>query len=239
VVQQETSRALAGQLKTPDYLTRRALDASLFPKHDPSLRRATPSTVSALTLQDVKQDYERVFRPDLTTIVVIGNVTLPQARQSIEKYFGQWKASGAPPVTELPPVPANQPGFTIVPDKSRVQVKVLLAETLGLNRFDPDYYALELGNHVLGGGFYATRFYRDLRENAGLVYFVSSSFDVGKTRAIYAVDYACDPQNVSRARAVVVRDLKAIASNACERRRLATGKGDAVAAGASFGSKRG
>lgn len=81
---------------------------------------------------------------------------------------------------------------------------------LGLNRFDPDYYALELGNHGLGGGFYATRLYRDLRENSGLVYFVSSSFDVGKTRAIYAVDYACDPQKVSQARAVVVRDLNAM-----------------------------
>ena len=55
-----------------------------------------------------------------------------------------------------------------------------LAETLGLNRFNPDYYALELGNHVLGGGFYATRFYRDLREKGGLVYTVSSSFNVGR-----------------------------------------------------------
>jgi zinc protease len=210
VVQQETSRTVAGQLKSPDYLTRRALDARLFPKDDPALRQATPSTVSALTHQDVKQYYERVFRPDLTTIVVIGNVTVPQAQQIIEKYFGKWKSSGAPPATELPPVPANQPGFTTVPDKSRVQEKVLLAETLGLNRFNPDYNALELGNHVLGGGFYATRFYRDLRENSGLVYFVSSSFDVGKTRAIYAVDYACDPQNVSHARAVVLRDLKAM-----------------------------
>jgi zinc protease len=210
VVQQETSRALAGQLKTPDYLAQRALDASLFPKDDPSPRQATPSTVSALSLQNVKQYHERVFRPDLTTIVVIGDVTLPQAQQIIEKYFGEWKASGTAPVTELSPVPANQPGFTIVPDKSRVQVKVLLAETLGLNRFDPHYYALELGNHVLGGGFYGTRLYRDLRQNSGLVYFVSSSFDVGKTRAIYAVDYACDPQNVSKARAVVLRDLKAM-----------------------------
>jgi zinc protease len=83
VVQQETSRTLAGQLKTPDYLTQRALDASLFPRDDPSLRQATPSTVSVLTLQNVKQYYERVFRPDLTTIVVIGNVTLPQAQEII------------------------------------------------------------------------------------------------------------------------------------------------------------
>jgi zinc protease len=140
--------------------------------------------------------------------VVIGNVSPEQAKATIEKYFGGWTATGPQPPTDLPPVPPNSPGVTAVPDKSRVQVSVNLAETLGLNRFDPDYYALQLGNHVLGGGFYATRLYRDLRENSGLVYTVSSSFDIGKTRAIYAVNYACDPQNVSKARAIIVRDLK-------------------------------
>jgi zinc protease len=154
--------------------------------------------------------YRHVFRPDLTTIVVIGNVTPEKAREVAEKYFGDWKASGPPPQTDLPPVPPNPPGVTAVPNKSRVQVSAHLAETLGLNRFDPDYYALELGNHVLGGGFYATRLYRDLRENAGLVYFVDSSFGIGKTRSTYRVDYACDPQNVSKARGVIERDLKAM-----------------------------
>jgi zinc protease len=208
IVQQETAQAVAGQLQSPDYLAGRALDAGLFPKNDPSLREATPQTISALTLANVKDYYQRVFRPDLTTIVVIGDVTPEQAKAVVEKYFGAWQASGNAPETNLPPVPANQTGSTVVPDKSRVQDKVQLAETLGLNRFDPDYYALELGNHVLGGGFYATRLYRDLRETAALVYFVSSSFEVGKTRGIYRVSYACDPQNVSKARAIVVRDLR-------------------------------
>ena len=63
---------------------------------------------------------------------------------------------------------------------------------------------------MLGGGFYATRLYQDLRENAGLVYYVNSSFNVGRTRGYYSVNYACDPQNVSKARAVVERDLKAM-----------------------------
>ena len=125
-------------------------------------------------------------------------------------------ARGRPPARRRPltclTVPPNEPHVTAVPDKSRVQVNVESGETLGLNRFNPDYYALELGNHVLGGGFYSTWFYRDLRENAGLVYFVGSSFNIGKTRGIYSVDYACDPQNVSKARAIVVRDLKAIQS---------------------------
>ena len=210
VVQQQTAAEVAGELKSPDYLTARAVDAGLYPKDDPSLRQAIPETVKALTLKDVRDYYEHTFRPDLTTIVIIGNVTPTEAIEAVNKYFGGWKTSGPPPETDLPPVPANSPAVTAVPDKSRVQVNVSLAETLGLNRFNPDYYALELGNHVLGGGFYSTRLYQDLRENSGLVYFVSSSFGVGKIRSVYRVDYACDPQNVSKARAVVVRDLKAM-----------------------------
>ena len=73
---------------------------------------------------------------------------------------------------------------------------------------------MELGNHVLGGGFYATRFYRDLREKGGLVYSVSSSFNVGKTRGIYEVHYGCDPPNVSKAHSIVARDLKDLQSAA-------------------------
>jgi zinc protease len=210
VVQQQTADAVAGQLQSPEYLVSRALDAGLYPKNDPLQREATPATVKSLTLQNVSGYYQRAFRPDLTTIVVIGNVTPEKAREVAEKYFGDWKASGPPPQTDLPPVPLNSPGVTAVPNKSRVQVSAHLAETLGLNRFNPDYYALELGNHVLGGGFYATRLYRDLRENAGLVYFVDSSFGIGKTRSTYRVDYACDPQNVSKARSVIERDLKAM-----------------------------
>jgi zinc protease len=209
-VRRQLAATVSGRLRSPDYLTDRAVHKSLFPRNDPTLREATPATVSARNLQDVKNYYQRVFRPDLTTIVVVGKITPEKAREAIQKCFGGWKASGPKPPTVLPPVPANPPSSTAVPDSSRVQDKVTLAQTLGLNRENPDYYALELGNHVLGGGFYATRLYRDLRENAGLVYFVESSFEVGRSRALYVVEYACDPPNVSKARAIVERDLKAM-----------------------------
>jgi zinc protease len=208
VVQKQTAETVAGELESPDYLTRRTLNAGLYPKDDPTQRQATPQTVSSLTLQEVKDFYSHAFRPDLTTIVVIGNVTPEQAKEAVTKYFRPWQATGPKPDTDLPPVPANPPSASVVPNKSRVQDEVTLAQTVGLNRFNPDYYALQLGNNVLGGGFYATRLYQDLRENAGLVYYVASSFNVGKTRGTYSVRYACDPENVSKARAVVVRDLK-------------------------------
>lgn len=207
ITRHQLAATVAGQLQSPDYLTSRALDAALFPKTDPTLREATPASVNAMTLQDVTSYYRHVFRPDLTTIVVIGKVSPEQAKAIIEKYFGSWKSTGPKPPTSLPTVANNKPSVTAVPDKSRIQVKAMLAETLRINRFNPDYYALELGNHVLGGGFYATRLYQDLRERTGLVYYVSSSFDIGKTRGVYEVDYGCNPPNVTKARAIVIRDL--------------------------------
>ncbi len=210
IMQAQTARSVAGLLQSPFYLSGRALDAALYPADDPSLREATPATVSGLTLADVKAYYAKVFRPDLTTIVVMGKVTPEEAKAAVVKYFGGWKAEGPKPDTVLPAVPANRPSATVVPDSSRVQDSVTLAETLGLERSNPDYYALQLGNHVLGGAFYATRFYRDLREKGGLVYYVSSNFDVGQKRSLYVVRYGCDPPNVSKAQAIVVRDLKSM-----------------------------
>jgi zinc protease len=213
IVQQQVAATVAGELQSPGYLVSRAVEMGLFPEGDPTQRQATVATVSSLTLQDVKDYYEKVFRPDLTTIVVIGRVTPEKAKATVERHFGTWRAVGPKPNVLLPPVPANKPSTTAVADPSRVQEEVTLTETLGLTRSNSDYYALELGNHVLGGGFYATRLYQDLREKRGLVYYVSSSFEVGRTRAVYEVGYACDPPNVSTARAIIQRDLKDMQSS--------------------------
>ncbi len=208
IIQRQIAATVAGQLESPDYLTSRAMNLHLLPKDDPVLRQTTPETVGSLTLQDVKEYYSKVFRPDMTTIVVIGNVDPAAAKKVIWEYFKEWKASGPKPQTELPPVPLNKPATAEVPDVSRVQDDVFLSEELGLTRSNPDYYALQLGNHVLGGAFYATRFYRDLRENTGLVYYVGASFDVNKARGRYDITYACDPDNVSKARTIIIRDLR-------------------------------
>ncbi|MGH9354653.1 MAG: M16 family metallopeptidase, partial [Terriglobia bacterium] len=224
IIRSQTARAVAGRLESPDYLTSRALRIALFPRSDPTLRQSTPATISALRLEDVKSYYQRAFRPDLTTIVVIGHVDPARAKAVVEKHFNAWHSAGPKPPTTLPAVPPNGRSATIVPDSSRVQVRVLLAENLGLNRFNPAYYALNLGNHVLGGGFYASRLYQDLRENAGLVYYVSSSLDSGRTRTVYRLSYGCDPPNVSKARSIIVRDLKAMQAAAVTPRELRQAK---------------
>ena len=208
VMQRQTAEYVAGELQSPGYRTSRALDLALLPAGDPVLRQATPATVNKVTLDEVKQYHAATFRPDLTTIVVIGDVTPDEARAVIEKWFGDWKASGPKPNTTLPAVPLNKPSAVDVADAEAVQDSVTLSEQLKLNRFDPDYYPLQLGNHVLGGGFYATRLYHDLRQVAGYVYSVDVNLNASKTRATYSVDYGCNPENVSKARALAVRDLE-------------------------------
>ncbi len=208
ITRQQYAQYVAGNLQSPGYRTSRALDLALLPKGDPVLREITPATLKTLTLDDVKKYYAATVRPDLTTIVVIGDVTPEEARTVIEKWFGSWKADGAKPNTTLPAIPVNKASAATVPDAQAVQDSVVLAEQIDINRFDPDYYPLQLGNHVLGGGFYATRLYHDLRQVAGYVYNVNVSMGTSETRGSYSVDYGCDPPNVSKARALIVRDLE-------------------------------
>jgi zinc protease len=208
IIQPQLAAQVAGELQSPDHIAGHKLTTSLFPNGDPATRETTPATIKSLSLDDVKNYYTSAFRPDMTTIVVIGKISPETAVATIEKYFGGWQASGEKPNTLFPSAPTNSVSVTHVPDASRVQDKVTLAQTLQLTRTNADYYALQLGNHVLGGGFYATRLYRDLREKAGLVYYVGSSFNIGLTRGVYQVPYACDPPNVSKARAIIVSNLK-------------------------------
>jgi zinc protease len=194
--------------RSPSHLAQLALRNALFAPDDPSLRQATPETIGALTPEAVRNYFRTVFRPDLTTIVVVGHITPEAARGAIEKYFGSWTAQPPVPVTDLPralPKPANT---VAVPDASRVQDSVYLAQTIDLTRSDPDYYALNLGSTVLGGGFYSTRLSVELRKKAGLVYTVGSDVQAGRNRTVYFVDYACDPQNVSKAARIVAREIR-------------------------------
>ena len=210
VVKQQTAEYLEGQMKSPGYHADRAVKTGLLPSGDPALREPKPESVGALTIDDVRKHYATTFRPDLTAIAIIGDIDPAEAKRIVEKYFGAWKADGPTPDPTLPPVPKNTTKDFNVADPEAVQASVTLAEEAGLTRFDPDYYAIQLGNNVLGGGFYATRLYHDLRQVEGLVYTVEDDFTAGKTRSVYTVSFGSDPPNVAKARDLIVRDLRAM-----------------------------
>jgi zinc protease len=209
IVRQQQAQSLSGLLQSPEYLFHRAMVKSVVPESDPQLRQATPKSVMGLSLADVHGFYARAYRPDLTTIVVVGDVTPDEAQRTVEQDFGGWTAQGAKPSIDLPAIPPSKPTAAHVPDSSNVQDTVALVESVPLPVTNPDRFNLMVGNTILGGGF-SSRLYQDLRVKTGYVYNVDSQLDWSRTRCDYSVSFGADPDKVVKARAAVVEDLKTL-----------------------------
>ena len=209
VVRQQAAQGLAGLLQSPDYLFARAVKKAVAPLGDPSLRQPSPAGIMALKAADLDAFYHAAFRPDLTTIVVAGDVSPDEAQRVVSANFGAWQAVGPTPAIDLPPLPPSHGSAARIADPTSVQDSVTLAETVPIAVANPDRFTLMLGNTILGGGFFS-RLYNDLRVHSGYVYSVESELSWHRTRSTYSVSFGCDPQNVVRARALLVRDIEAM-----------------------------
>ena len=210
VQQRSMERALAGELQSPRYRMMRALRKGLLPAGDPHLREATPATVGKLGVADVRHYFEATYRPDLTTIVVVGDVTPDQARATLEKHFGSWQAQGPKPNVIPPKVPINPPGYVVVPNPYASQDQVLMGQMLDLDLHDPDRYALQLGNDVLGGNGFASRLMTDVRVKHGYAYDARSGMSFDRSRSVFYVEYGSDPDRVAPVDGLVLRDIAAM-----------------------------
>ena len=224
IVQKQTVGSLTGEVTSPDHLTDVALNKALYPPGDPLQRFASPQSAGSLTLDQVKGWYGAAYRPDLTTIVVTGDVTPEQAQAVVAKYFGGWTATGPKPNVYPPPAPANAAAQITVPANGRVQSSVQLVESTDLLRSDPAWAPLQVANTVLTGGFYSSLLYHDLREVHGYAYSVESRFVTGKVRSSFHIDYACDPQNIVPAQSQVAAILTLLQTKPVETDRLLRAK---------------
>ncbi|HET9392685.1 MAG TPA: pitrilysin family protein [Candidatus Rubrimentiphilum sp.] len=224
IVKSQEVGSLTGVENSPDHLAAVATAKALYPPGDPAQRFANTTTMSALTLDDVKQYYAAAYRPDLTTVVVVGDVTPARARQVLAKYFGAWTAHGPKPQTEPPPVPPNKASAADIPATGRVQSSVQLIQTSGIKRTSADWPALQVANTILTGGFYSSLLYHDLREVKGYVYYVSSGLSTEKTRSSFSVSYGSDPSKVVPAQQLVVADLTRMQSQPVAADRLLRAK---------------
>jgi zinc protease len=210
-VRSRTLEELDTMLGGTAYEIERGTAEKLLPPGDPELRQATPQSMSALSLADVRAYYEKIFRPDRTTIVVIGNVSVEKAAAAIARAFSDWHAVGTPSSLDLPRVPQNAAGEVRLAPPALRQDSGTLEELLETDRGDANYYALELGNAILGGGSGGpeqSRLFRDIRQNAGLAYSIGSELAIDRTRARFSIAYACLPSNEDRIASLATADVE-------------------------------
>jgi zinc protease len=134
----------------------------------------TTASVTGLSREDVTNFYADHFGPADSGLVMVGDVTLPEARQIAEKYFGKWTAKTLAETT-VPPAPAPPMTHVVIVDKPGAPQTYLSALGLGVPANSPDLQTLQVMNYVLGGSF-ASRINMNLREVHGYTYGANSSY---------------------------------------------------------------
>jgi predicted Zn-dependent peptidase len=155
---------------SPDDVAHRALMRLLFPDH-PLGRETAGERASVLALgpDEVRRFHAERYGAGSMVVAVAGPVEHEQVLETMTRCFEQAPHGGATPDRDVPPTSSG--GFELIEDDTE-QVHLTLGFR-ALDRFDPDREALDVMNHVLGGGM-SSRLFEEIREKRGLVYSVYS-----------------------------------------------------------------
>lgn len=190
---------------------------------DPSLRHATESSVSALTQSDLHDYVQQYWRPDLTTIAVVGDLTPDEVRTELERAFGAWTAKGPTPDASEMAYPAAHYGRDYVGTAAQ-QVYIRLGQP-ALGRTNPDYDAFLVLNQILGAsGDFESRLWQELRQKRGLVYSVASSVDAQRDRGDFRIEINAPADRVVEAVNFVRSELRTLQTHPVTATELADAK---------------
>jgi zinc protease len=185
----------------------RAYNRLLLAGDDPSLRQPSAGSVSSITREDLVSYSQRYWRPDLTTITVVGDVSPAQVRATLESAFGAWQNAGSKPDPHLMPMPPASSGHDYIGTAAN-QVYIRLGQP-AISRSSPDYNTFLVLNQILGGsGAYESRLWQELRQKRGLVYNVNSTLDADADRGDFRVELNASPERVVEAVKFVRRELQ-------------------------------
>lgn len=166
--------------------------------NDPSLRNANQTTVSSITQADLAAFAQTYWRPDLTTIAVVGDVSPDEVRTVLENAFGGWSAPGPRPDAQAMAFPAAHSGRDYIGTDAN-QVYIRMGQP-AVGRNSPDYNTFLVLNQILGaGGAFESRLWQEMRQKRGLVYSVTSSVDAGRDRGDFKVEMNASPSRVVEA----------------------------------------
>jgi len=210
VVKADVLQSVAVANRLPKEQADLAERRALYPAGDPRRRDITEKTISAITLDDVKSWYRFAYRPDETTVAIVGDITPVQAHDIMLKYFGAWKSNGRQPTFHYPALPDKPTKALSVTVKAptNTQSQVTLKQVIRLRRSDDDYVPMLLANTMLSGEGTGSLLFQNLRTHYGYVYSVDSAIDVSQDRAEFTISFASEPVNVSRAEAAAVAIIK-------------------------------
>ena len=193
-----------------------------FPGH-PYGRQSAGSltTVPHITADDLRNYVHRVFARDQLTVSIVGDIDAKTAAALIDRAFGSLPAKN-----DLRPVPQVTPvglGKRIV-IKLNVPQSVVTFGGQGIERSDPDFMAAYIVNHILGGGDFTSRLYREVREKRGLAYGVYDSLVWFNHAAVLIGSTATRDDRTGDALKIIEHEITGMAAQGPTKAELAAAK---------------
>ena len=178
--QRDRERTIAALLEAenrPGTHAARAFDAAVYGSH-PYGFDTTPATLNAISVADMRDFYRRHLAACRAQVSLVGAISRAQADGIVDQLMAALAPNGCaalPPVAEVVPLTAAVER-RIPFDAAQAQVQI---GQPGYLRSDPNFFALTVGNHILGGGGFTSRLTSEVREKRGLSYSVYSYFAPG------------------------------------------------------------
>jgi len=179
------------------------------PLHRPS--HGYPNTVEKLTRDDLLDFHRRYFVPNNVILSIVGDFQVANLLPKIEKVFGSWEAK--PVMFPMYPEPVRQTTqrvkFITMPAQ---QLNIYLGH-IGVTRKNPDYYALQVLDTILGGGAgFTARIPQRLRDELGLAYttFASITMTAGLDPGRFIAFIGTSPENMRLAIDELLNEIRRI-----------------------------
>ena len=139
----------------------------------------TEASVKSLSVADLQSYYQTNFKPNNSTLIIVGDVNPAQIEQRINALFGGWQRGNVSQPTYADPPKAAATTVYLI-DKPGAAQSSFRIGSVGVPRSTKDYFALSVMNTILGGSF-TSRLMQNLRETRGYTYGASSRFDMRRS----------------------------------------------------------
>jgi zinc protease len=159
----------------PDAMAARAFREAAFPNH-PYGRpvRGELTTIDTLVREDIIALRERLFSSKDLIIAVVGAIDASTLSTMLDDVFGAFAKTND--LIAIPPIRVNNVGVRKITDVDVPQSTIRFGRP-GVTKHDPDYFAVVVANHILGGGTFTARLFHEVREKRGMAYSVYSQLN--------------------------------------------------------------
>ena len=181
----------------PATIAGRAFNQAVYASH-PYGYDMTPESLARTEVPQMATLYRQMILPCRAKVTVVGALNRSQADQLVAQLLGRLTMAVCPALPVVAEVAPLQKASEVRIAFDSAQAHVLIGQP-GFKRDDPDFFALTVGNYILGGGGFVSRLTHEVREKRGLSYSVYSYFSPAMHAGAFTIGLQTRPDQADQA----------------------------------------